>query len=226
MKSLVLGAGEIGKAVYSVLSEVYDTYITDTKKVKGQYDVLHICFPYSDKFIDNVNEYQKRHKPKYTVIHSTVPVGTSRKCGATHSPVRGMHPYLADSIKTFTKFVGGKDADFICEYFRRANIPTYLCRKSETTELGKILSTTYYAVCIEYAKDTEKQCRKFGVPFSEAYTLFNETYNKGWNKMGHEEYTRPILNPIQQVQGGHCTLQNTELLETEFTELVKKLNGI
>ena len=225
-KTLIIGAGQIGKALYEVLSPYYDTAIVDKheKPITKDVDIMHICFPYSKNFVKEVKRYQKLYKPKITVIHSTVPVGTSRKCNACHSPVRGMHPYLAESIRTFVKFVGGKKADLVAEYFRRANIKAYICRKSETTELGKLLSTTYYAVCIEYVKSAEKLCEKYKVPFSEAFTLFNLTYNEGWTKLGHPEYQRPTLVPIQRKQGGHCTLPNCDLLESKFTKLIKELN--
>jgi UDP-N-acetyl-D-mannosaminuronate dehydrogenase len=210
MKSLIIGKGEIGKSLWKVIGgEIRDK---NPLKVEGV-QIMHICIPYSNRFVSTVKEYQKLYKPKYTVIHSTVPVGTSSVLNATHSPVRGQHPHLEGGIRTFTKFVGGKDADEVVDYFRRFGMKTYLCRKSETTELLKLLDTTYYKKCIEFAQLAEKLCNKFNVPFSEVYTLANQTYNEGYEKLGRKDYIRPVLQPLQKKIGGHCVRENYELLK-------------
>jgi hypothetical protein len=162
--------------------------------------------------------------PKYTVIHSTVPVGTSRKCNAIHSPCLGVHPYLEKSFKTFTKYLAGENAGEVADYFRRADIKVYITDKPETTELMKMLCTTFYGVCIEYTKDVKRQCDKYGIPF-EMWTLWNGNYNTGYKKLGQEQFIRPNLIPVMNKISGHCVMSNTELIETEFTNLLKKLNG-
>ncbi|RLC36505.1 hypothetical protein DRH27_05120 [Candidatus Falkowbacteria bacterium] len=222
MKGLIIGAGEIGQALYRVLYGSHEIYMRDKQDIGlRNIEIIHICFPYSNKFVGIVKKYQKQYNPKYTVIHSTVPVGTSRKCGAVHSPVRGMHPHLESGIRTFVKFVGGKDADIIAEYFRRAGLKVQICRKSETTELAKILSTTRYGIDIEVCKEIERLCGRYNVPFSEAYTLWTETYNEGYQKLNRPEYTRPILQPIQGKILGHCVLPNLKLIKTKLTRWVK-----
>jgi hypothetical protein len=234
MRGLVIGGGEIGHSILYVLQGNYDTkvydinfdkqdtdYIFDTHKERP-FEILHICFPYSKDFVKQVKDYQKHFKPKYTVIHSTVPIGTSKKCNAVHSPVVGIHPHLQESIKTFTKFLGGKQAGEIADYFRRAGIKVYVTDKSETTELMKIQCTTYYAMMIEFTKDMKEQCNKYGVPF-EAWTVWNDNYSQGYEKLGYPEYHRPNLVPIMKKQGGHCTLNNLKLLKTKFTTFLNKI---
>ena len=77
MTQLVIGVGEIGLAIKQVLDcDGYDEYKNMTE-VQNEYDVLHICFPYNDDFIHQVKAYQKRVNPILTIIHSTVPIGTS-----------------------------------------------------------------------------------------------------------------------------------------------------
>ena len=223
--TLIIGAGEIGKALYEVLGKVYEVRMIDIgDEGVGPFDIIHICFPYSDKFEEAVTGYRQKYLPKYTVIHSTVPPGTSKKLGATHSPIIGQHPYLAESLKTFTKFVGGIDADEVSEYFRKAGLKTYICRKSETTEIGKVLLTNYYAVCIEFIKEAEKICDKFKIPFAEAFTIFNQEYNKGYSKLGYPEYQRPVLQPQQSKIGGHCIIPNLDFLNSKFSKFISKLN--
>ena len=86
MISLIVGMGEIGSALHSVLSETYgiDTVysydITNGKKVfPEEVDILHICIPYSEDFVDIVREYEGDCLPSFIVVHSSVPVGTTAK---------------------------------------------------------------------------------------------------------------------------------------------------
>jgi hypothetical protein len=226
--SLIIGAGEVGTALAAVLGghgwgvATIDLY-PPAMDLSGS-EFMHICFPYSPSFVDSVLAYKEQYKPCYTVIHSTVPVGTSTLCGATHSPIRGNHAYMEESIRTFVKFIGGKDADAVAEYFNRAGLRVAVCRRSETTELAKLLCTTFYGVLIEYTKAAERVCDEAGAPFSEAWTLWQTTYNEGYERLGRPEFRRPILAPIQGKIGGHCVLPNAELFDFAFGNLVKELN--
>ncbi len=230
MRTLIVGGGEIGNSLFDVLINEYDLDVIDLNPSlcigtpEGEYEIMHITIPYSDEFIEIVEDYQKKYKPKYTIIHSTVPIGTSRKLNAINSPVVGLHPNLEKSLTTFTKYLGGEQASEVAQYFRRVGIKCYLTDKSESTELMKILSTTFYGVMIEFTKDVKKQCNKFDVPF-ELFTLWNDNYNKGYEKLGYPEYKKPLLVPMMHTIKGHCVLQNTKLLETNFTKLLKELNN-
>jgi len=224
MKTLIVGSGEIGKSLASVLGEYYDLDIFDKDGSSGiDPEIMHICFPYSDKFVDAVKEYQKDYEPKFTVIHSTVPVGTSKKLGAIHSPCIGIHPDLGKSMLTFTKYLGGKDASEVADYFRRAGMKVYLTDKSETTELMKILSTSFYGLTIEWTKEVKRLCDENKVPF-EFWTLWTDNYNAGYEKLGHPEFSRPNLSPIKKKIGGHCVLPNLEFIKSKFSEFIKKQN--
>ena len=231
---LIIGCGEVGKSLNKVISQYYSAVIYDKsfqlpisnyfRREVIRIDFMHICFPYSPTFVQDVKQYKEIMQPRFTVIHSTVPVGTSSLCEATHSPIIGKHPFMDNSIKTFTKFVGGKDADAVAEHFRSMDIKVQICRKSSTTELAKIADTTFYAVCIEYIKGLERKCSLYDVPFSEVFTLYQQNYNKGWSELGYPEYSRPVLQPIQSKQGGHCTVSNLDFYNSKFSDLVKHLN--
>lgn len=224
-KTLIVGYGEIGKALYHILLPHYNVSVIDkgcTKIEKYNPYIMHICFPYSKDFIKQVKAYQKQYKPKYTVIHSTVPIGTSRKCNAIHSPVTGIHPNLTESLTTFTKWMGGKNASEVANYFRRAGIKVHLEDKQETTELLKIQCTTFYALMIEFCKDMKVQMDKIGSDYG-SFILWNENYNQGYEKLGYPEFKKPLLEPIMTRQGGHCTIPNLELLDTKFTKFLKEI---
>jgi len=219
MNSIIVGDGEIGKSLHKIIGGDITGYTLRPEK----YDIMHICFPYSEEFIEEVERYKELFHPKYTVIHSTVPVGTSRQCEAIHSPVMGIHPYLEESLKTFTKYLGGDNAEEVSDYFRRFGIKVYITDKSETTELMKLMCTLKYGIDIEFTKDVKRQCDKYKVPF-EFYTLWNENYNKGYTKLEQEQFVRPNLIPNMKKIDGHCVRNNAELIETTFTKLLKTLS--
>lgn len=230
MRTIIIGGGEIGRSLFDLLVDYYedcDLFDTNPNKVicepNGKYDIMHICFPYSDKFVEEVKEYKKIYQPKYVVIHSTVPIGTSRLLDAVHSPVEGLHPFLSESIQTFIKFLSGEKASEVADYFRRANMKVYLVKDQESTEYMKIMSTTFYGMMIEFTKQVKEDCDKLNIPF-ELFTLWNMNYNESYEKLGHPEYKKPLLVPIMKKIGQHCVLPNTELLENDFTKFLKERN--
>ena len=223
MKTLIVGMGEVGIALAEVLKQ-YNPICYDIKEsrvdVWATPEIMHITFPYSDNFVQQVKEYQEKYEPKYTVVHSTVKPGTCAQVGAVHSPTIGIHPFLEQGIRTFTKFLGGEKASEVADYFRRVGLRVYLCERAETTEAMKILDTTYYALCIEFHKHIKEL---LGNEFPN-WTVYNEDYNRGYEKLGYPEYVRPNLVPIMKKQGGHCTLSNCNFMDTPFTKLIKELN--
>ena len=228
---LIIGKGEVGKSLFNVLKKIYDVRIRDKKplKLKKKVEILHIAFPYSKTFVKSVKDYIKEYQPEITVIHSTVPVGTTRKCGekVLHSPVRGMHPSLEESLLVFVKYIGGKKryAKRIASYFKKAGIKTKIFDKPETTELLKILSTTYYAWNICFCKEVKRICDRYGLSFKEVYIDSNKTYNEGYAKLGKKNVIRPILIPMKGKIGGHCLIPNCHLLKDELTKIILKFNA-
>lgn len=215
---LVIGTGEIGTAV----AKIFEADGIDKGQTADQksYKFIHICIPFSEVFIDIVKDYQELYSPDYTIIHSTVKPGTSKQLNSVHSPVIGIHPHLEEGIRTFTKFLGGENASEVADEFRRAGLKVYIFDKSETTEIMKILDTTFYGVCIDYTKEVKKVCWEHEIPF-EAWGLWTNNYNEGYNKLGHPEYVRPNLVPIMTPIKGHCVMPNLELLETKYSKFLK-----
>lgn len=226
MRTIILGKGEIGTSLLNVLTKEYDVWILDKNDTINEtdFDIMHICFPYSEKFVNQVLAYQAVYNPKYTVIHSTVPPEVYDEVEAISSPCLGIHPHLEKSMTVFVKFLAGEGASEIADYFRRAGMKVYVLDNPKSTALMKILDTTFYGVCVEYIKDVKRQCDKFNVPF-ELWTLWTNNYNEGYKKLGYEEYTRPNLTPIMKKIGGHCVVENSALLETKFTKLINEENS-
>jgi len=216
----ILGYGEIGKS----LATFYDSpKIKDLDRDDGLegVDVLNVCIPWSDNFIEIVKEEIDSIKPKLTIIHSTVEPETTKKIGGmvVHSPVRGMHPDLAPGIKTFVKYVGTDNEEagkMAKEHLESLGIKVRVFSPSVTTELGKLFSTSYYGLCIAWHGEMKKMCDKFGVDFVEASSDFNRTYNEGYRELGVENVIRPTLYFPKEGIGGHCMIPNTKILKKYF----------
>ena len=113
MRTLIIGAGEVGYSLKRALEDKHEVFIRD--KEKGDFkkiEVLNICYPPSKDFIKITKKYIEEYHPKVTIIHSTVPPGTTDKCGenVVHSPIHGKHPNLKEGIFTYVKYLGGKNA--------------------------------------------------------------------------------------------------------------------
>jgi 3-hydroxyisobutyrate dehydrogenase-like beta-hydroxyacid dehydrogenase len=220
----IVGYGEVGQAIAKLYKE---PKIKDLKRNDGLFgiEVLNICIPWSEKFINTVEKEIINIKPKLVIIHSTVAPGTTQKLSqrfngmVVHSPVRGVHPDLYKGIKTFVKYIGAdnESAGKLAEkHLKSLDIKTKLFMPSIVTELGKILDTTYYGVCIAWHGEMKEICDKLGVDFEKAVTDFNKTYNEGYIKLCKKNVVRPVLYPPQNGKSKHCIVPNATILSRYF----------
>tara|TARA_Y100000592_G_C5481687_1_gene326028 strand:+ start:8893 stop:9663 length:771 start_codon:yes stop_codon:yes gene_type:complete len=232
----IIGYGEIGSSLEAVYRDHTNLiYIKDLDRDDGLkgVDILNICIPYSENFVEIVSDYIRDISPNLTVIHSTIVPGTTIKIientnikSIVHSPVRGVHPNLYDGIRTFIKFIGAECEETALaakDHFNSMSIETELCENSLVTELGKTLSTTYYGLCIAWHGEAQKLCEKYNVPFGEVMTRFNKTYNDGYYALGKKNVLRPVLYPPSDKIGGHCVIPNAFLVKQLFDSLALDL---
>lgn len=211
MKHLVIGLGEVGSAIQKVLEcDGYD--INGGLPGVEQYDILHICFPYSEGFVGYVKAYIETFKPDLVVVHSSVPVGTCDPQGWVHSPVRGVHPNLEQGVRTFVKYFGGESAEVAAESFKRMGVTCIVTERAKTTEALKLWDTTAYGIMILLEKEVHAWCVRNNVDFLLSYTEATKTYNEGYAALGRPEVARPYLKHIPGPIGGHCVIPNAELL--------------
>jgi 3-hydroxyisobutyrate dehydrogenase-like beta-hydroxyacid dehydrogenase len=221
----IIGYGEIGSGLYSLYNKFnYPIAVLDPKleykdEMSGCY-ILNICIPFSDNFVDIVNDYINKYKPFMTIIHSTIAPGTTKKIiGAVcHSPVRGTHPNIYEGLKTFLKYIGSEDSKIALKYqehLTELGIKSYICKDSKTTEYSKLLDTTYYGLCIAFHSDVLAMCEKENLDFYEVMTLFNTTYNEGYGILNKHNYIRPVLYGDKKI-GGHCVVPNAKILKNYF----------
>jgi len=223
MTQLIIGYGEVGQGLHKILNcDVYD--LNYQKMSFGRYAVVHICFPYGKKFIKIVKDYQKRLQPKLTIIHSTVPIGTSRKLKAVHSPIRGAHPNLEQGIRTFIKYFGGAQAKQAAALFKKFKIKTRCFPDAETTEAIKLWDTTQYGWQIILAKEIKNWCDQNNLNFEEIYREANHDYNNGYLQLNRPEVVRPYLINKAGPIGGHCVVPNSYLINSPIARHIIKYN--
>ena len=233
MRIGILGYGEIGQAIhkfYNNSANLFDVFIKDLQRDDGlmNIDVLNVSIPYNESFdfVETLKNISISSNAKLIIVHSTVAVGTIKKLknllpqvSIAHSPCRGIHPNLYEGILTFPKFVGAQsvaEASTAALHLNSLGIKTIICDNSETTELAKLLDTSYYGICIAYHGEAQKACEKFGANFDQVMTEYNRTYNEGYVSLMKPNVVRPVLtSPVNGI-GGHCVVENAELLLKQF----------
>jgi hypothetical protein len=221
----VLGHGEIGQSLCAYFNELGIKHAWQdlhTRRGHKKCYFLHVAIPYNDKFIAAVSDAIIESGAKGVVIHSTVKPGTTRKIAEMfpdvsfcYSPVIGVHPDLLGGLKTFTKWmaVSGKSQLF----FHMAGIfkNWKVVYNFETVEKLKLLSTTYYGLCIAFHGEAKKI---LGDDF-DFLSDWTTNYNKGYTKLGKENVVRPVLYAPDKI-GGHCILPNVKILQEDYDSLV------
>lgn len=211
--SVVVGLGEVGRPLLKVLERVHRVEGVDlpARDVAGPVDLLHVCYPAEiADFVGATAGYVKRYHPEIVVIHSTVPVGTTRAVHAVvsvpvvHSPVRGKHARMEEELVRYTKFIGTSDpgtAARVERYFQAAGMRTRSLESPEATELAKLTETTYFGLLIAFAQDVDRMARQVGAPY-EAITSFYD-----------EISYLPATGFFPGIIGGHCVMENIALLK-------------
>lgn len=227
----ILGVGEVGSSILSLVSKKHTVFVRDVDKdsIKDKkLDVLHVCIPYSKNFEKIVVKNIKHNNPDLTIVESTVPIKTIEnifkivKKPIVHSPVRGFHTTMVSDLRKFVKFIGSPNPKFATQakdYYFTLEINAQILSSSRATELGKLLDTTYYALCIAWHQEMERFCKKYDVNFQEAVTRFNKTYNEGY-KDSKPHVIRPVLTP--GFIGGHCLMPNIDLVKKSVDSLFLK----
>jgi len=234
----IIGYGEIGQSLEKLyLGKDFVIQINDTgldkSEIESNVDILNIAIPFTSKdtFVEVVSKYITELKPELTIIHSTVTPGTTldvikntKNNNIIHSPVRGVHPNLYEGLKTFIKFIGSdnKEATILAKnHYDEIDLKYEIFESSKATELAKVLSTTYYGMCIAFHNDINNLCKEHNVKFDEVATKWNKTYNEGYSKLGMSNVIRPVLYPPKDGKiGGHCVVPNAELCKQFFDSKV------
>lgn len=196
---------------------------------------MHICFPPSEMFDAFVIGYYHKYSPEYVVIHSTVPVGTTKNLSTqipkiAHSPVEGRHPKLAESIKTFGKLIGVERlevGEYLAKHFSLAGLKPLVIEGSQNTELGKIMSTTRLGWDVVFMKEVARLCKEAKADFEMVYTLYTKNYNQGYadmDQVAFSKFHRPVLKNMPGKIKGHCVIPNLRLIKSDIADYIKEKN--
>src|SRR5947209_355713 len=218
-KSLIIGFGEIGKAVKEVIcpdAQVYDISMSERPEATTPTEVMHICFPYSENFVHDAQAYITIWQPEHIAIWSTLPIGTTKQVSdkAVHSFVEGRHPALAESVRLLPRWVAYNDqaeSRFFAEYFASKGLNVRLLKNTDATEALKLLSTTEYGINLVYADYKKRVADAVGFDF-ELTKQFNRDYNQLYQDLGLPQFQKFVLDPPNGAVGGHCVRENSLLL--------------
>ena len=211
-KVVVVGLGEVGKPLFELISQKHDTIGVDITplEVAGKVDVLHICYPFQIKdFIGQTVRYIEKYKPALTIIDSTVAIGTTRavadqsQTAVVNSPVRGKHARMFDDLHKYVKFIGPMDTlsgEQAAKHFESVGLATRTLSSPEATELAKLSETTYFGLMIAWAQEIDRSCDQLGENYDEVVSFYDEI-----------KFFPPVKY-FPGVIGGHCVMQNIELL--------------
>lgn len=229
-KILVMGGkGTVGGALVDVFQRGSGrVYILDkglTPIIETRVDFLHVAIPYTDNFVSEVKEIKETYAPRWIVIHSTVPVGTTRKIGvcAAHSPVRGQHNDLSDSLLRFPKYVGSQTLESenaVLKHFGDFGVPVIGFPSPESTELAKLLCLSRYLNDLAFYEVAHRLCTKFNVP-PDIVKSWTSTYNSGYKDT---KWVRPNLEFPRGYIGGTCVLPVSEMLAEQADDPWLKKN--
>ena len=229
MNHLIIGLGEIGRSVQSLVSEresdtVYGYDMNDDvlPDISRELMVMHICFPYSDNFVKQVKEYSIKYQPRHILIWSTVAIGTTRllKHNAVHTPVEGKHPDLRRSIQTMYRWLGStssSELNWFVVYFRDMGLRTRKIKNPETTEALKLLSTTKYGINIVFADYVKKVFDEIGSDFEDS-KQWDKDYNELYWNLRMPQFQKFVLDAPEGKIGGHCIRENAAILQEDYDD--------
>lgn len=232
MNQVILGFGEIGKAVLAAIVEeaVIIEINTDLTGADRNIDIMHVCFPYSHGFEAEVKRYMGYFNPKHVIIYSTLPIGTTLAIDdkIVHSPVEGKHPDLELSIRTMERWIGYNDENegkFFNGYFKELGFKTKMVSQTNFTEALKLLSTTEYGLNIEFARYKQLVADQLNMPF-ELTKEWNKEYNRLYQNLGMgSRFQKFVLDAPKGPKGGHCVVPNARLLDKQFPNDLVKIVG-
>ncbi|MEX1053818.1 MAG: GDP-mannose dehydrogenase [Nitrosopumilaceae archaeon] len=240
-KDVVAGLGEIGLPILRLISkgttaigfDINPKLVNKRKFAKYQNtktSFLHICIPFTRKFVQNTISLCNRFEPEAIVIHSTISPYTTRELQnqltipVIYSATRGVHRRMVYDLKRYTKFYAmEKDAPNAhwasLEYSRlmkRCGIKTKKMSNPITLEFAKIIcDTSYYGWLITYAQLSNMIAIEHKINYDEMWSFADEIHKYLGN--------RPKMFP--GFIGGHCLIPNLDLIKEDTLNLIKEINS-
>ena len=227
--SVIVGMGEIGNAFYEILSEKCRVYGYDIIEGKRQgksvekCDILHICLPHHEDFVNTVLKYHFNFRPQELIIHSSVKPGTTEELWRllyshtkiAYSPWRGVHSRMTEDMKRYTKYWASSlnmQVPLFLEQMKQCGIKTEEWQGMTSLELAKLwMDVVYYGWLIIFAQHTKVLADRFGVDEKKLWDFTDEIHRFLGN--------RPRMFSGEGI-GGHCVMSDVDLLNDSFLDAV------
>lgn len=269
-KILIVGFGEIGQAIFTLFrKEVAERniFILDPEKhyqfdekVNASFESVHICIPFTSYavFRDFLLKFDNTYTYSFMFVHTSINLYTFEEYTSKSNsqrfffPVRGTHPHIDAGIIKYLNFISpaSKTANvaLAIENYLSIIFPQSKFEEIKSIQsniLGKLLSTTWYALQIAYANVVKLLSEKdVNFDFDDIYIRYMETDEIGKRYMptynvkhecravSREKIPRPVMHP--GIIEGHCLIQNINKLISsvdmpELTELLRwilKVNNL
>ncbi|HYL66104.1 MAG TPA: GDP-mannose dehydrogenase [Nitrosopumilaceae archaeon] len=240
-KNVVAGLGEIGSPILKLISQTttavgydIDPKLMDQKKFNKYVDLptsfLHICIPFTKKFISNVISLFHEFTPEGIVIHSTVSPNTTKKLQDNlsipiiYSATRGVHKRMLYDLKRYVKFYAVEPnaprknwaSISYSRLMKQCGVKAKRMSTPLTLELAKIVcDTSYYGWLINYAQLSNMIAIENKIDYDEMWSFAEEIHKFLGN--------RPKMFP--GFIGGHCVIPNLDLIKYDALNLIKEINS-
>jgi len=255
MKILIVGFGDVGSALHKIIKnsgicgksglQIFDPHLEYRTNIYD-YDVIHICIPYNDKFKRNFLTIVEQFNSKVVIIESTVSIDCFENIDLykdrlwIYSPVRGTHPDMVYGLRHFVKFgapIISKQLNdintFTIMYYDELGINFDIKTDYKALILGKLLSTSWYGMLIAFCNNIKQICEKNDISFEESYYnwMLTDEIGQNYTKCGDGRaksskiINRPVMTPGKI--GGHCVMPNLEMIKEympEFYLWIKKFS--
>jgi len=241
-KDIVVGLGEIGRPILKLLSKSkivvgFDANekLMDFRKYKKyehlETSFVHICIPFTNKFISHVKSLYSKFSPKCIVIHSTISPYTTKKIQSElpipiiYSATRGVHKRMISDMKKYTKFYALEKnspkkkwaSETYASLLKKCGIKSKKMSEPITLELAKIVvDTSYYGWLINYAQLSNMIAKEHKVDYNEMWSFADEIHRFLGN--------RPKMFP--GFIGGHCIIPNLDLIKDDSLHQIDKINNM
>ena len=234
-KSLVIGYGAVGRAIYRILTKAHHVEWLDKEKkeIDFKVDVMHICFPMVDaeEFINTTIEYIEKYRPGHVIIESTVLPDTTQRIAderhavlksITYSPCRGQHDNLYFDFNRYDKYIACLPPEFaeeIYNYYTKCGLKVRIAPRPEILELAKLLDVVSLGVYSAWALHEKEICDKYDVDFNWVREFGMQT--------GEFYKKRPDIYPPERGIGGSCVVEDTLLLkkisDSKILDLIEEI---
>jgi UDP-N-acetyl-D-mannosaminuronate dehydrogenase len=130
------------------------------------------------------------------------------------------------SIQNSARWIGSSDKKLLKQAKKlwEKIVPVRELPSASFTEALKLLSTTEYGVNIEFARYKKQVADSLGMDYV-AMKQWNLDYNNLYQRLGHLEYQKYILDPPEGPKGGHCVTPNAKILNEQYPYEMVKIVG-